>query len=150
MRNVLMDRTSMLAMNSPTPLPLVLSLLPVLWMGQNVVMEHVTMSYRTTLQTADVGLQCLSSVVKVWLCLWLPQIQWGEATLLCQETLVSLFEYSSSLINIHSWPFCINKTIMTLECKSSIGPSIYVSVRQEYLLLQYTSLNKIEQYHEEC
>ena len=60
-RAVPMDRTP--AMNSPTPLSLVPSILPVLWMGQNAVMAYAAMSYRAILQTGDVSLQYLSSVV---------------------------------------------------------------------------------------
>ena len=65
LRNVPMDRISELAMNSLILVTQVLSILPVLLMGQHAVMVHVAMSYRPILQTADVSLQCLSSVVKV-------------------------------------------------------------------------------------
>ena len=92
---VQMDRTS--AMNSAIPLTLELTLLLVLWMEQNAVMAHATMSYRTILPTAGVSLQCLSSVVKVWLCLWLPEIYWGRAILLYQETLVSTYVWGSTI-----------------------------------------------------
>ena len=64
LKTVPMDGTSELTMNSRTLLTLVLTLLPVLWMGLNAVMEHV----RATLQTAGVSLECLDSVVKMWLC----------------------------------------------------------------------------------
>ena len=62
-RAVPMDRTP--AMNSSIPLPLILSILPVLWMGQSAVMAYAAMSYRAILQTADVSLQCPNSVVKM-------------------------------------------------------------------------------------
>ena len=68
-RAVPMDRTP--AMKSFTPLPLILWTLPVFWMGQNAVMTYASMSYRATVQTAGVSLQCPNSVVKVWLFLWL-------------------------------------------------------------------------------
>ena len=64
LRSVPMDRTSELAMNSPILVTLVLSILPVLWMGQSAVVVYATMSYRATLKTADVSRQCLNSVVK--------------------------------------------------------------------------------------
>ena len=66
------DRT--LAMKSSTLLPLVLSILPVSWMGQNAVMVYAAMSYRAMLWIAGVSLQCLSSVVKVWPFLWLLEV----------------------------------------------------------------------------
>jgi len=74
LKTVPMGRISQPATNWPMPQTLVLSILPVLWTVQTAVMEHATMSYRTTLQTADVSLQCLNSAVKMWLCLWLPEI----------------------------------------------------------------------------
>ena len=73
LRTVPMDRTSKLAMNSLTPLTVVIQLLPVLWMvGGNAVIVHVVMSYGAMSQMEGVSLQCLNSVVKVWLYLWLP------------------------------------------------------------------------------
>ena len=68
LRTVPMDRTSVLAMNSPTPLTVVLTLLPVLWVGENAVMAHASMSYGAMLQMKGVSLQYLNSVVTVWLC----------------------------------------------------------------------------------
>ena len=60
-----MDRTLKLAMNSLTPLTVVLTLLPVLWMVGNAVIVHVVMSYRAMSQIEGVSLQCLSLVVTV-------------------------------------------------------------------------------------
>ena len=60
-----MDRTSELAMNSPTPLTVVIPLLPVLRMGENAVMAHASMSYGAMLQVEGVSLQYLISVVTV-------------------------------------------------------------------------------------
>jgi len=65
LNTVPMEGTSELAMNFPITLPLVVSLLLVLWMGQNILMADSAMSYRTTLQTAAVSLQSLNSVVKM-------------------------------------------------------------------------------------
>ena len=60
-----MDRTSKLAMNSLTLLTVVLTLLPVLWMGENAVMAHAAMSYTTTLQTEGVSRQYPNPVINL-------------------------------------------------------------------------------------
>jgi len=84
-----MDKTLELAMKSPITIVLVLPSLPVLWIGQTAAIVYATMNYKTTPQTADANLQCINSLVKVWLWLWLPEILWGEATLLHPGAFVS-------------------------------------------------------------
>jgi len=61
-------------MRSPISVALVPPSLHVLWKGQTAAMVYATISYKTTLHTADANLLCLNSVVKVWLWLWLPEI----------------------------------------------------------------------------
>jgi len=107
-----MDKTLELAMKSPITVALVLPSLPVLWIGQTAAMVYATMNYKTTPQTADVNLQCINSLVKVWLWLWRPEILWAEATLLYPGALVS------SMLHCCNLNYNKNKK-KTSKCKES-------------------------------
>ena len=138
-----MDRTLELAMKSPITVALVLPSLPVLWIGQTVAMVYATMNYKTTTpQTADANLQCINSLVKVWLWLWLPEILWGEATLLHPWAFVSSMWHCCNLY--------YNKNKKHQKCKEMYRWQISKKQGNKHKAVQYTTLPYVFIFHHKC